>query len=32
MDAWARHDGGKDDIYIYGADGLLRTYLPAREA
>ena len=30
IDAWARHDGGKDDIYIYGADGLLRTYLPAK--
>ena len=28
-DAWARHDGGKDDIYIYGTDGLLRAFLPA---
>ena len=29
-DAWARHDGGKDDIYIYGKDGLLRAFLPAQ--
>ncbi len=26
--AWALHDGGKDDIYIYGNDGLLHSFLP----
>jgi hypothetical protein len=26
--AWGLHDGGKDDIYIYAADGSLHTYFP----
>ena len=26
--AWDLHDGGKDDIYIYGSDGLLHSYMP----
>ena len=30
INAWELHDGGKDDIYIYGADGLLHLYLPAK--
>ncbi len=30
VDAWSKHDGGKDDIYIYGKDGLLRAFLPAQ--
>ena len=29
LDAWAKHGGAKDDIYIYGRDGLLRSFLPA---
>ena len=30
LDVWSMHDGGKDDMYIYGKDGLLRTFLPAQ--
>ena len=26
--AWQMHDGGKDDIYIYKADGTLSVFLP----
>ena len=26
--AWQRHGGGKDDIYVYLADGTLSAYLP----
>ena len=29
---WDLHDGGKDDMYVYGADGLLSAYLPASGA
>jgi hypothetical protein len=28
VNAWALHEGAKDDIYIYGAEGTLSTYLP----
>jgi hypothetical protein len=26
--AWAQHDGGKDDMYIYDTEGNLVVYLP----
>ena len=28
IEVWELQDGGKDDMYIYGADGLLADYLP----
>ncbi|MFT4705623.1 MAG: hypothetical protein ACI81R_003334, partial [Bradymonadia bacterium] len=27
VNAWTLHDGDKDDVYIYGADGMLDTFL-----
>ena len=32
VDAWGQHEGAKDDMYVYGADGLLSAYLPASGA
>lgn len=29
VDAWGLHEGRKDDFYIYDADGVLQTFLPA---
>ena len=29
VSAWEAHDGLKDDLFIYGADGTLAHYLPA---
>jgi len=28
INAWALHDGGKDDMFIYGKNGTLQRYLP----
>ena len=28
INAWALHDGGKDDMYIYDTEGNLVVYLP----
>ena len=28
VDAWALHQGDKDDIFIFDAEGVLVTYLP----
>ena len=28
VNAWALHEGGKDDFYIYDANGELSAYLP----
>ena len=28
IDAWTLHDGGKDDMFIYGKDGSLQRFLP----
>ena len=27
VNAWTLHDGGKDDIYVYDAEGNLSTYI-----
>ena len=28
VNAWAQHDGGKDDMYIYDKEGNLAAFLP----